>query len=282
MLDKIREALQELSKSERKVAELTLAQPNLIAYAPIAQIAKLAGVSQPTVIRFCRSINCKGLHDFKLRLTRHLVSGISYIHNNLAFNDSTHDLAGKLFDNTISSLSRTRNDLDHESLQQAIHLLTHAHKIEFYGLGNSGIVAQDAHYKFFRLGIQSIAYSDPHLQTIAASLLSHHDVLVAISNSGRSIDLLHAVHAAHEVGAKIIALSRSHSPLAKLADITLSVSIPETPELYAPMTTRIAQLMLVDLLAIGVTLHRGPNVLEQLEGAKHRLKRYHMNSEQFR
>ncbi|MBL8509143.1 MAG: transcriptional regulator, partial [Chitinimonas sp.] len=104
MLEKIKSLLQELSKSERKVAELVLAQPNFVAHAPIAQIADMANVSQPTVIRFCRSVDCTGLQDFKLRLTRSLVSGVPYVHSAVEMSDTAHDLAAKLFDNTISSL----------------------------------------------------------------------------------------------------------------------------------------------------------------------------------
>ncbi|MDK2123954.1 transcriptional regulator HexR [Parachitinimonas caeni] len=272
MLEKIKSHLSDLSKSERKVAELVLAQPNLVAHAPIAQIADLAGVSQPTVIRFCRSVDCSGLQDFKLRLTRSLVSGVPYVHSAVESNDTAHDLAAKLFDNTISSLMRTRNELNPESIEQAVDILAAAKKIEFYGLGNSGIIAQDAQHKFFRLGVPCISYSDPHIHGMSASLLKPGDAVVAISNSGRTIDLIRSVELAREAGAEVIGITHSGSPLAKRCSVALFADTPEDPDLYSPMITRIVHLVVVDILAVGVALRRGPELIDQLEKIKRNLK----------
>lgn len=272
MLEKIKSLLGELSKSERKVAELVLSQPNFVAHAPIAQIADMAAVSQPTVIRFCRSVDCTGLQDFKLRLTRSLVSGVPYVHSAVEMNDSAHDLAAKLFDNTISSLMRTRNELNPDAIEQAIDILAAAKRIEFYGLGNSGIIAQDAQHKFFRLGVPCIAYSDPHIHGMSASLLKPGDAVVAISNSGRTIDLIRSVELAREAGAQVVGITHSNSPLAKRCSVTLYADTPEDPDLYSPMITRIVHLVIVDILAVGVALRRGPELIDQLEKIKRNLK----------
>jgi RpiR family carbohydrate utilization transcriptional regulator len=272
MLEKIKSLLNELSKSERKVAELVLAQPNFVAHAPIAQIAEMASVSQPTVIRFCRSIDCTGLQDFKLRLTRSLVSGVPYVHSAVESSDSAHDLAAKLFDNTISSLMRTRNELNPDAIEQAIDILSGARKIEFYGLGNSGIIAQDAQHKFFRLGVPCISYSDPHIHGMSAALLKPGDAVVAISNSGRTIDLIRSVELARDAGAQVIGITHSNSPLAKRCNVTLYADTPEDPDLYSPMITRIVHLVIVDILAVGVALRRGPGLIDQLEKVKRNLK----------
>ncbi|NHQ87800.1 MULTISPECIES: transcriptional regulator HexR [Iodobacter] len=272
MLERIKAALDSLSKSERKVAELVIEQPNLVANAPIAQIADLALVSQPTVIRFCRSLNCSGLQDFKLRLTRSLVSGVPYVHSMVSRDDSAHDLARKLFDNNISHLLRCRNELDTEVLERAITIMSNAKKIEVYGQGQSGAVAIDAQNKFFRLGVPTVSYTDPHMHGMSASMLGPGDAVVAISNSGRTLDLLRSVEIARDAGADVIGITHSKSPLAKRCSLCLFADTMEDPDLYTPMITRIVHLVIIDVLAVGVALRRGPELIDQLEKMKRSLK----------
>ncbi|GAB7127617.1 transcriptional regulator HexR [Amantichitinum ursilacus] len=272
MLERIKTMIDSLSRSERKVAELVLAQPNLVANAPIAQIADLADVSQPTVIRFCRSLNCSGLQDFKLRLTRSLVSGVPYVHSMVSADDSAHDLAKKLFDNNISHLLRCRNELDTDALEKSIKILANTHKIEVWGQGQSGAVAIDAQNKFFRLGVPTVAYTDPHMHGMSASMLKPGDAVVAVSNSGRTLDLMRSVEIARDAGADVIGITHSKSPLAKRCSICLYADTMEDPDLYTPMITRIVHLVIIDVLAVGVALKRGPELIDQLEKMKRNLK----------
>jgi len=272
MLDRIRSSLDSLSKSERRVAELALAQPNLVANAPIAHIADIAQVSQPTVIRFCRSLGCSGLQDFKLRLTRSLVSGVPYVHSMVSPDDSAHDLARKLFDNNISNLMRCRNELDTDALERAFNILAHANKIDVYGQGQSGAVAIDCQHKFFRLGVPTVAYTDPHMHSMSAAMLKPGDAVIAISNSGRTLDILRSVEIAREAGADVIGITHSKSPLAKHCSVCLFADTTEDQDLYTPMITRIVHLVIIDTLAVGVALKRGPELIDQLEKMKHSLK----------
>lgn len=272
MIDRIKALIGTLSKSERKVAELVLAQPNLVANAPIAHIAELASVSQPTVIRFCRSLNCSGLQDFKLRLTRSLVSGVPYVHSMVTPEDSAHDLARKLFDNNISHLMRCRNELNTENLERAINVLAGAHQIDVYGQGQSGAVAIDAQNKFFRLGVPTMSYTDPHMHGMSASMLKPGDAVLAISNSGRTLDILRSVDIARDAGADVIGITHSKSPLAKRCTIGLFADTMEDQDTYTPMITRIVHLVIIDILAVGVALKRGPELIDQLEKMKRSLK----------
>ena len=118
-------------------------------------------------------------------------------------------LVAKVLDRTIAALMRVRNDLDAAALDQAIHLLANARTIEFYGAGNSGIIAADAQHKFFRLGVPTVAYSDPHIHGMAATLLQPGDVVVAISNTGRTRDLLRSVEYARQAGADVVGITTS-------------------------------------------------------------------------
>ncbi|SME93857.1 transcriptional regulator HexR [Pseudogulbenkiania subflava] len=268
MLERIRNQLGSLSAAERKVADLVLEQPYTMMQAAVADIAASAGVSQPTVIRFCRSMGCTGLPDFKLKLAGSLVTGVPYVHSSVRPEDPTSEIAAKVFDNTVSALIKCRNDVNPVAVNTALDLLANANRIEFYGLGNSGIIAADAQHKFFRFGIPTVAYADTHTQIMAASVLGEGDVLVAISNSGRTVELLDAVEVALHAGAKVVAITASGSPLAKQATVTLVADAPEDTETYSPMISRIVHLVLIDILAVGVALRRGPGVIDQLEKTK--------------
>ncbi|UOO83195.1 SIS domain-containing protein [Uruburuella testudinis] len=269
MLNKISESLTNLSGAERKVAECALAEPKWFVHAAVAEIAEHASVSQPTVIRFCRSLGYKGLPEFKLSLSASIGhEGMPYVHEELNADDDMGDVTEKVLGNTAASILGARRYLKETDLENAIAMLTHARRVEFYGVGNSGIVAQDAQHKFFRFGISTVAYVDTHIQLMAASVLSNQDVLVVISNSGSSIEVLDAVSIAKENGAAVIAITRADSPLAQLADCVLSVMSQEDTERYTPMVTRLLQLVVIDILAIGLALRLGEIASLQLEKGK--------------
>ncbi|QMT31891.1 SIS domain-containing protein [Alysiella filiformis] len=281
MLSKISEQLDKLSAAERKVAEVALAEPKWFVHAAVAEIAERAGVSQPTVIRFCRSMDFSGLPEFKLALSVSISqSGLPYVHAELNIDDSMGDVMEKVLGNTAAALLGARRSLDQTELERAISLLTHARRIEFYGVGNSGIVAQDAQHKFFRFGISTVAYADTHIQLMAAAVLSPQDVLVVISNSGSSIEILDAVSIAKENGAQVIVITRHDSPLAQMGDCVLTVAVQEDSSRYTPMVSRLLQLAVVDILAIGLALRLGETVSFKLEKGKQSIHRHRLNEEQ--
>ena len=164
-----------------------------------------------------------------------------------------------------------RNDISPDQIDAAIGLLSNARRVEFYGVGNSGIVAADAQHKFFRFDMATVAYSDSHVQLMAASMLGPKDVLVAISHSGRSRELLDAVKLARKNGCPIIAISASNTPLADLATVMLRADTQEDTEIYSPMISRLAHLALIDVLALGVALKRGRQASRALEKTKRSL-----------
>lgn len=276
MLSKISEKLESLSTAERKVAECALAEPKWFVHAAVAEIANHATVSQPTVIRFCRSLGYKGLPEFKLALSASMShSGLPYVHEELNIDDDMGDVMEKMLGNTAAAILGARRTLSQSELEKAITMLAHARRIEFYGVGNSGIVAQDAQHKFFRFGISTVAYSDTHIQLMAAAVLSSEDILVVISNSGSSIEVLDAVGIAKDNGAKVIAITRFDSPLAQLADCVLAVLVQEDSSRYTPMVSRLLQLAIVDILAIGLALRFGETISLQLEKVKRSVRGKH-------
>ncbi|MGB5808639.1 transcriptional regulator HexR [Castellaniella sp.] len=268
ILPELRARLPGLSRAAARVARLAIAHPGDVARMTIGEIAQAAEVSEPTVIRFCRSLGHAGWPDFKVRLAASLMTGVPYVHSSLRPDESVAGLTGKVFDNAVSALLRVRDALDPAAVESAIDLLTQARRIEFYGVGNSGIVATDAQHKFFRFDLAVAAYADSHTQAMAASLLGPTDVLVAISHSGRSRELLDAVDLAWANGCPIIALTASGTPLAERATLILRADTQEDTALYSPMISRLAHLTLIDVLALGVALRRGDQASRLLEKTK--------------
>lgn len=268
LLDRIEAMLDEMRPSEQAVGRFVLRHPNLVISLSFPEIAARTGVSQPTVARFCVAAGFSGYRDFKLRLAQSLANSVPFVHHDVGMQDSMADVGAKVFDRGIAALVTVRNHLDPDALERATKLLATARRIEFYGLGNSGIVAMDAQHKFFRLGVPAVAYSDPHIHAMSASLLGKGDVVVAISGTGRTRELIRSVEIARDAGAAVIAITASGSPLARLATIALYADVPEDLDVYAPMTSRMVHLVMIDALSVGVALARGPELAKRLKRAK--------------
>src|SRR3954451_9875098 len=218
MLDRIKASMPSLAPAEQRVARLVLGDPRAFANLPVSELADRAHVSKPTVVRFCRSVGYDGLSDFKLKLVGSVSEGVPFIHRSVDADDKTADVLVKVIDNTVAAFLKYRNDASSFAIDKAVEALAGTYKtgrrIEFYGVGNSGIVAQDAQHKFFRLGVNTIAYSDGHMQVMSATMLGPGDCAVVISNSGRSRDLIDVADIARRKGATLIVITASSSPLA--------------------------------------------------------------------
>ena len=281
MLDRVKASLPSLAPAEQRVGKLVLGDPRAFANLPISVLADRAHVSKPTVVRFCRSMGYDGLSDFKLKLAGSVNEGVPFIHRSVDADDKTGDVMVKVIDNTVAAFLKYRNDAITGSIEKAVITLAETHttgrRIEFDGAGNSGIVAQDAQHKFVRLGLNTIAYSDGHMQVMSASMLSAGDCVVIISNSGRTRDLMDACDIARKNGVTTIVITTSGSPLASAGNIHLAADHPEGFDKYSPMVSRLMHLMIVDILATCVALRIGGSKLQpMLQGMKNNLrsKRY--------
>ncbi|MES2979344.1 MAG: SIS domain-containing protein [Pseudomonadota bacterium] len=268
MLDRIKACLPSLAPAEQRVGKLVLADPRAFANLPISELAVRSHVSKPTVVRFCRSMGYDGLSDFKLKLAGSVSEGVPFIHRSVDTDDKVGDVVVKVIDNTVSAFLKYRNDASTFAISKAVEslLLTceRGKRIEFFGVGNSGIVALDAQHKFFRLGVNTIAHSDGHMQVMSATLLGPGDCLVVISNSGRTRDLMDATDIARKNGATVIVITASGSPLASAGHIHLSADHPEGYDRYSPMVSRLLHLMIIDILVTAVALRVGGAKLQPL------------------
>ena len=261
----ISDTLPRLRKSELKVADFVLRNPLAVIRMRIVDLAEKAGVSEPTVVRFCRAVGCGGFQDFKLALAQQLASSPRYGQMAVTDTDSTREYTYKVFDSTVDTLLKVRDRLVLENLEAAVAAICAAGRVEFYGFGASAAVAFDAQHKFFRLQIRSAAYSDPHLQNMSATSLNPGDVIVAISQSGRSQALLDSMELVKNAGGIVIGLAPSSSPVAKSATIAIEVDAKEDIQIYTPLSSRIAHLAVIDVLAIGVAQKKGPKLQEHLQ-----------------
>ena len=257
ILGQIQRARPTLSPAERRVADLVLAHPRSTLNDPIATIARAAQVSQPTVIRFCRSLGCEGLSDFKLRLASGLTGTIPVTHTQVTGEDSMLELGVKVLGNTASSILQLRDQLNRDTIDRAVELLAQARRVEFHAVGHYGAVADDAQFKFLRLGVPCASYTDSRLQHLAAGVMQARDVAVLISSSGRIDDLLAVADTARERGACVIAVTAGNSPLARRADVALIVDHVEDVTTHLPMVSRILHLLVIDILAVGLSMRRG-------------------------
>jgi glucokinase len=256
ILGQIQRTKATLSPAERRVADHVLAHPRSVLNDPVAEIARAAQVSQPTVIRFCRSLGCEGLSDFKLRLASGLTGTVPVTHTQVTRDDSVLELGTKVLGNTASAVLQVRDHLNRDSIHRAIALLADAKRVDCFAVGYYGAVAQDAQYKLLRLGLPSGAYVDPRVQMLAAQVLGPGDIALIISASGRKEELLEVADAARERGAAVLAVTASQSPLARKADVALIVDHAEDVDLHLPMVSRVLHLMMIDILTVGLAMQR--------------------------
>jgi RpiR family carbohydrate utilization transcriptional regulator len=260
--------LPSLAPAEQRVGKLCLADPRAFAKLPVSELADRSHVSKPTVVRFCRSVGYDGLSDFKLKLAGTVNEGVPFIHRSVDADDKIGDVMVKVIDNTVAAFLKYRNDASTMAIEKAVVALVQAYQagrqIQFFGVGNSGIVAQDAQHKFFRLGVNTTAYSDGHMQVMSASVLKAGDCVVVVSNSGRTRDLMDACDIARKNGAITIVITASGSPLASAGHIHLSADHPEGYDKYSPMVSRLLHLMIVDILATAVALRIGSATLQPM------------------
>ena len=269
LMDRVQQLRHELSPAEQRVAALVVDHPRKVLSEPIAEIARLADVSQPTVIRFCRSLGFQGLAEFKLKFAGSLTGTIPVRHSQVRLTDSTHDLSAKVIDNTVSAILKFRDQLDVHAIDRAIELLRRARRVEFYAMGNSRVVALDGQHKFFRFRIPAALYGDSHLFNLAAGLLGPGDVAIAISTAGQLPELLEAVDTARAAGADVIAITSSKSALAKKASVCLAVDHSEDSTTFLSMISRILQLLLIDIMSVGISLGpQGEGSQNDIEGRR--------------
>src|SRR3954467_11558389 len=254
-LGKIRSYYARLSEKEKKVADYILENPDKIIHNTINEVAEDLQVADATVFRFCKRIGFKGYQAMKIALASEIIEPIQQIHEEISENDNEKTVADKIFHSNIRTLENTLQILDATSIQKAVGLLMKAKRVEFYGTGGSNVVAMDAFHKFVRTGIKAFAFIDTHFQLMSASQLGENDVAVVISHSGTNKDTLNVLKTAKKNGAKTIGItSYPKSPICQYSDVALFTSSEETEYRSEALSSRIAQLSIIDALYVNIMI----------------------------
>jgi len=264
--------LPSLSKAESSIARAILADPDAANNSTTADLARIAAVSDPMISRFCRTLGCSSFPDFKVRLAKSLVSKASFISEAVSKGDDAALYIEKRINANQAALEYIRSKLKPAIIEQTVAALGRSKRIEIFGMGGAAAIAKDAQHKLFRLGIPTVAYEDHLMQRMAAAAADENTVVLVISFTGRTRAMIEIADIAKNSQATLIAITNPKSPLAKLADITITSGDEiEDTTIYVPMTTRIIILTIIDILATGLALTQGPAIDEKLKTIKHSL-----------
>ncbi len=237
----------EMGKTEKQIADWIFENPGKIISLSIVELAEQCKCSEATIVRFSKRLGLSGYQELKISLAAE--GGTSPINSNISSDDKPSEIYEKICNDIYLSLEKTKKSLHPDYLEKACKKITEASKIVIFGLGNSASLAMDASHKFLRAGLNAVSYSDNHMQVIASSHLSDNDVVIAISHSGSSKDIVDAVKLAKEHGATTIAITnKGKSPLLKYTDIPLFTSADETEYSILALNSRIVQLAIIDVI----------------------------------
>ena len=246
-----------LSKSERKVADYILLEKGNIIYETLLEISKKINVGEATILRCVRKIGFNGFLDLKLQIAKDDKPSDEQYHEN--FIDS-------IAANMTNCIMNTKNVLDEAQLNLAINLIQNSNRLFFYGVGASGLAAYEAQNRFIRMGKAGLSITDNHFQLMYSSACEENDVIVALSLSGYTKDIIDSLKVAKEKNAKIIAITNYLlSPVAQLADCVLITAGKENPLDGGSLTSKISQLYIIDLLSTGYALLNKDKVLNLKE-----------------
>jgi len=251
LLAEIRERLPELAKASKLVAENLLAAPATFVESPTSQIAARAGVSDPTIMRFCRAFGYNGIPEFKRALALALTGTIPIRHSTVERSDSAQQLAIKVLDNTASAVLQMRQQLQGDALSKASQLVRAAVRLRLFGIGHSGVTCRDAETRFVRLGYDAQAITDTVLMAPYANLIHANDGIILISNAGNIAELIALAIAAKAKGAHVLGITHQRAELAKYCDVVLAVEHNENDGEHVSMISRILQLLMVDIITVG-------------------------------
>jgi len=227
--------------------------PDLAVQAPLAEIAAHLEVGEATFVRFCRTLGFKGFSDFKLELSIELATkdgkDNTVLDSDITDSDNSLNIAHKLKSAINNVMDETINLLDFEQLEEAVKAIQQANRVFLFGVGTSGITAEDAKNKLMRIGVQVDATGNNHFMYMHASLLTKKDVAIGLSHSGYSQETTHTMKIAKENGAKTIAITHSlRSPITEYADLVLVNGNKQGKLQGDSIGTKIAQLFVLDLI----------------------------------
>lgn len=254
------------TKSDKALIEYIKENLEDVVYKSISQISKESNIGEATITRFSKKMGFSGLQDFKVTLAQE-ISGLKnrrIINKNIENNESVIDSARKLVDSNIRILESTFNIIDEDDIKRASDMIINARKVFFFGIGYSGMTAEDSSYKFSRIGLNCMSIDSSHNMIMMASLMDEGDVVVAISHSGETDEIIKAVNIAKENGARVVSVTEDkNSRLRDVSDVNLGYFSGESILETGSISSKIAQFFVIDLVYTQVVKEKNVEVVER-------------------
>ncbi|CAM4331602.1 DNA-binding transcriptional regulator, MurR/RpiR family, contains HTH and SIS domains [Bordetella tumbae] len=249
MLARIQSLLPSMGAASQRIGEFVIRYPAEVVHMSVSEVAERTQCSEGSVVGFCKMLGATGFQQLKIALAQQIVQPVQYIHEDLAAQDSPAQVVSKIFHSNIQTLQETESVLDVEALSAAVELIRGARRVEIYGIGSSAVIAHDAHYRMLRIGLHATAVTDSHVQAISASLTGPEVAVLTISHSGSTHETVLATRLAKEAGARTVCITNfGKSPIQEYADVVLHTISRETRFRTEAMTSRLAQLAIIDTL----------------------------------
>ena len=239
------------------IAKLKEIPKEELIYMSITEVAEQTGVAEATILRFCRKLGLKGYQDFKLMLSQ-----------DISFQPTGESYAKQIADEMVDAIMQTLSVVQPQVFSEAAAKIIDARKTSLFAVGNSGLAAMEMQYRLIKAGLVVENLLDSHMQAIATANLQMRDVLVLISMSGSTKDILNLASAAKASGVFLIVITNFiKSPLAKLADLNLYSAWKEAPFEGGSFVTKVAQLYTIDVLCTEIYRQLGENASRKAQKA---------------
>ncbi len=244
-----------LSSKEKSVCAYIQENSRKVIHMSITELAEICETSEPSLVRLAKKLGYKGFQALKISIAQEFIEPSMQIYEKLSQEDTIPAIVEKVFHSNIQALTDTLSVLNKENIEKAVNLILASNRLFFFGVGGSSIIAQDAQHKFVRIGYLPVATGDVNIQAMAASILESNDTVIAISHSGASSTTIDVASIASKAGAKVITITNySRCPILKYSDIPLFTASPETEFKTEALSSRIAELSIIDSLFIGTVL----------------------------
>lgn len=265
VISRIESLLPTLGPAGRRIADFFVQHPDEAVHMSVSEVAERANASEGSVVGFCKSLGATGFQQLKIVLAQEMVRPVQLIHEDLEPGDNTDTVLRKIFDSNMRTLQDTRATVDPAALEAAVRIIRQAERIEIYGIGSAATIAEDAHYRMLRIGLNAKAVVDSHVQAISASLTGPEVAVLTVSHSGSTHETVTATRLAKEAGAQTIVLTNfGKSPIQNYADVVLFTMARETQFRTEAMTSRLAQLALIDALIACLALSDYDNAVRTI------------------
>ena len=263
-----------LSGLEKKLARLVLDDVEFVVNSSIIELAERAGVSPPTVTRFCRRLGCQGYSDFKVQLARMTYVGLRYLKPE-APTATPEEVAEDIVTKAQNALFELHRQLDIAVLDKAAHLLRGAEFIQAFGAsGNSAMIVNELHNRLFRLGCRINASNDHNMNIMMSAAVQPGTVVFGSSFTGRDLGLVHCLDLLRQAAIPTIVITQPGSPVAAAADVVIAIELPEGKNIFRSTSTRFAYLAAIDILANLVAYADRTTAIKALRSIKEELVRH--------